>query len=191
MTDPIKAAIAAAYADAARIAEDHLDAWASDLDATRHSLIDAQNTGACNGRPVRGKDWLKSEARRLGERAEAVAESVSHTKAAILARAAAVAADPALIGVDDQIAALQAERDEALAQVERMRDVRSWWHYSIEMPLSSDGQGPAMIGVDAKSMTYEVWDQTLNTHSSHDNLPDAINAAMQMNSALTPEETKT
>jgi hypothetical protein len=65
-------------------------------------------------------------------------------------------------------------------------DVRQWFHYPIEMPLSADGQGPATIGADAASITYEVWDVLLNTHASFDNLHDAINEAMRLNAALDP-----
>ena len=53
------------------------------------------------------------------------------------------------------------------------------------MPLSADGQGPAKVGTDAASITYEVWDVLLNTHASFDNLPDAINEAMKLNSSIT------
>jgi hypothetical protein len=67
-----------------------------------------------------------------------------------------------------------------------MDDVRKWFHYPIEMPVTEDGQGPATVGMDAEKITYEVWDQTLTTHASFDNLPDAINEAMRLNAALTP-----
>jgi hypothetical protein len=67
-----------------------------------------------------------------------------------------------------------------------MDDVRTWYYYPIEMPLSADGQGPATVGVDAAKITYEVWDRALTTHASFDNLPDAINEAMRLNAALTP-----
>lgn len=70
----------------ANVVENHLHDWASDLDATRHELMDARETGVLNGRRVRDRDWLKSEAIRFKERAEAVAESVDHTVAAIRAR---------------------------------------------------------------------------------------------------------
>lgn len=69
-----------------------------------------------------------------------------------------------------------------------MLDVRQWWHYPIEMPLSADGQGPATVGVEAARITYEVWDQLLVSHASFDNLPDAINEAMRLNAAI-PEDT--
>lgn len=60
-------------------------------------------------------------------------------------------------------------------------DVRQWFYYPIEMPLTEDGQGPATVGKDAARITYEVWDVLLNTHGSFDNLPDAINEAMRLN----------
>ena len=69
-----------------------------------------------------------------------------------------------------------------------MSDVRKWFYYPIEMPLTCDGQGPATVGVDAASISYEVWDILLNTHSSHDNLPDAINEAMRLNALLNENE---
>lgn len=57
---------------------------------------------------------------------------------------------------------------------------REWSYYPIEMPVSSDGNGPATVGVDATSITYEVWESaTLKTISSHENLPDAIAAALR------------
>jgi hypothetical protein len=62
-----------------------------------------------------------------------------------------------------------------------MSDVRKWFYYPIEMPITSDGQGPATVGVDAAAITYEVWDRLFNTHGSFDNLPDAINEAMRLN----------
>jgi hypothetical protein len=60
-------------------------------------------------------------------------------------------------------------------------DVRRWSYYPIEMPVNSDGQGPATVGVDAVAITYEVWDKLFNTHASFDNLFDAINEAMRLN----------
>ncbi|CAB4138954.1 hypothetical protein UFOVP346_9 [uncultured Caudovirales phage] len=38
-----------------------------------------------------------------------------------------------------------------------MDDVRKWFHYPIEMPVTADGQGPATVGQDAAKITYEVW----------------------------------
>lgn len=60
-------------------------------------------------------------------------------------------------------------------------DVRRWFYYPIEMPVTAEGMGPATVGDDADRITYEVWDVLLNSHSSHDNLPDAINEAMRLN----------
>jgi hypothetical protein len=68
-----------------------------------------------------------------------------------------------------------------------MTDVRKWFYFPIEMPLTSDGQGPATVGVDAVTISYEVWDVYLSTHSSHDNLPDAISEAMRLNALLERE----
>ena len=67
-------------------------------------------------------------------------------------------------------------------------DVRKWFHYPIEMPLTADGQGPATVGNDAASISYEVWDQALSTHGSFENLPDAINEAMRLNGAMADDD---
>lgn len=63
-------------------------------------------------------------------------------------------------------------------------DVRTWWHYPIEMPITADGKGPATVGVDAVAITYEVWDVLFNTYASYDNMPDAINESMRLNAML-------
>ncbi len=68
-----------------------------------------------------------------------------------------------------------------------MEDCRKWFYYPIEMPLSKDGQGPATIGQDAEYITYEVWDVLFNTHGSFNNLPDAINEAIRLNTLLESE----
>lgn len=59
-------------------------------------------------------------------------------------------------------------------------DVRQWYHYPIEMPINKDGNGPCSIE-EAAAIVYEVWDRDHRTHSSHRNLPDAINDAMRRN----------
>ena len=61
-------------------------------------------------------------------------------------------------------------------------DIRRAFYYPIEMPVTADGHGPATVGVDAVKITYEVWDRLLNSHGSYDNLPDAINQAIALNS---------
>lgn len=66
-------------------------------------------------------------------------------------------------------------------------DVRQWYYYPIEMPVTSNGDGPATVGIDAEKITYEVWDVLLNTHASFDNLPDAINEAMRLNAVVKVE----
>jgi len=81
--------------------------------------------------------------------------------------------------MNERVRELEAQLAEAM-----QNDVRKWFHYPIEMPLSEDGQGPATVGVDAKSVTYEVWDVLLQTHASFDNLPDAINKAMRLNAEM-------
>ena len=61
-------------------------------------------------------------------------------------------------------------------------DCRKWFYYPIEMPLTVEGNGPAILGRDSiNKITYEVWDRELNSHASFDNLPDAINEAMRLN----------
>ncbi len=60
-------------------------------------------------------------------------------------------------------------------------DVHKWYYYPIPMPVSASGMGPATIGDDATSMTYEVWDQVFNTHGSFEFLVDAINHAIKLN----------
>ena len=60
-------------------------------------------------------------------------------------------------------------------------NIRRAFYYAIEMPVTKDGQGPATVGVDAEQITYEVWDQLLASHGSHNNLPDAINQANALN----------
>lgn len=71
-----------------------------------------------------------------------------------------------------------------------MIGVREWEYYPIEMPVDSEGRGPATIGVDAVRMTYEVWDQSFNTYASFDNMPDAINEAMRLNLSTQSVEKK-
>lgn len=79
----------------------------------------------------------------------------------------------------------------AEAEIARFRDVRRWYFYPIEMPLTEDGQGPATVGIDAARLSYEVWDVCLNKHASFDNLPDAINEAIRLNAALAAMEGRT
>lgn len=74
-----------------------------------------------------------------------------------------------------QTAGLQA------VETEGGNDVRRWQYYPIQMPLTDDGHGPATIGVDATTITYEVWDRELTSHGSFGNLPDAINESMRLN----------
>ena len=68
--------------------------------------------------------------------------------------------------------------------IEAENDVRNWWHYPIQMPVNESGEGPATVGKDAVLVKYEVWDRLYNTHAIFDNLPDAINKAMELNAAL-------
>lgn len=63
-------------------------------------------------------------------------------------------------------------------------DVRKWFYYPIEMPVTAAGVGPATVGKDAARITYEVWDVLLNTHGAFETLPDAINEAMRLNAEM-------
>ena len=57
---------------------------------------------------------------------------------------------------------------------------RRWLYYPIEIPLTESGEGPAIVGEDAASIVYEVWEAgTLRTLSSHECLPDAIEASLR------------
>lgn len=84
-----------------------------------------------------------------------------------------------LIAAEGREAKLKAKMEKSLPY-----DVRQWYYYPIEMPLTKGGQGPAKIGVDADRISYEVWDILLNTYAAFDNLPDAINEAMRLNATL-------
>ena len=76
----------------------------------------------------------------------------------------------------------QCDKEYARADMCASSNVREWFHYPIEIPLTTEGNGPAKVGVDAVQISYEVWDRLLNTHATFDNLPDAINEAMRLNS---------
>lgn len=65
---------------------------------------------------------------------------------------------------------------------------RDWFHYPILMPLNADGDGPASLDEIAE-LSWQVWDKTMETHGSFDNLYDAINAAMRLNAARHADET--
>jgi hypothetical protein len=67
-------------------------------------------------------------------------------------------------------------------------DTRLWPFYPIEMPLNKFQMGPATVGIDAATITYEVWDRDHTSHGSFDNLPDAINAAMRLSRAALQEK---
>lgn len=73
-----------ALREAAAKAEDHLMNWAHDLAETRDLYREAQQTGKMNGRNI-SEALARKFAREFNERAEAVAESAKHTRAAILA----------------------------------------------------------------------------------------------------------
>lgn len=73
-----------------------------------------------------------------------------------------------------------------LALVAVASDVRQWWHFPIEMPLTDDGNGPALVGSDAVKISYEVWDRENVSYGSYDYLSDAINESMRLNSLHSP-----
>jgi len=139
--------------------------------------------------------WCKEEAELVDEHIQTV-ESLIFVNDALKASAdeAHRQADLAYDRIEELEQSLKAAQDDAKeaeayageleAKLAKAVDVRQWYHYPIEMPLSADGQGPATIGVDARRITYEVWDALLHTHASFDNLPDAINEAMRLNFTL-------
>lgn len=60
-------------------------------------------------------------------------------------------------------------------------DIRKWYYFPIVMPISKDGRGPASEeSGDIWKIKWEVWNQDLESLSSHDFLPEAINRAMRL-----------
>lgn len=55
------------------------------------------------------------------------------------------------------------------------------FYYPIEMPLNEEGNGPATIGKDAATMTYQVWDKFCDSHGSFEHLADAIRESKRLN----------
>jgi hypothetical protein len=55
-----------------------------------------------------------------------------------------------------------------------------WQFYPIEIPCNQDGEGPCDIK-DAHYLNYEVWDRHCISHSSHNTLSAAIDAAVDLN----------
>lgn len=79
----------------------------------------------------------------------------------------------------DQPAPAMDVREAARVLADHMQE-RRWAAYPIIMPITKDGRGPATIGEDADSVLFEVWDATtLSAISSHEHLPDAIEAALR------------
>lgn len=88
--------------------------------------------------------------------------------------------------IDDVLGAIANYRKEAgTAALEQAGEPVADFYYPIEMPLTADGQGPATVGKDAASMTYEVWDQFCDSHGRFDRLSDAIRRARQLNALPT------
>ena len=87
-------------------------------------------------------------------------------------------------GMADRIEELEADNARLRLALNKSTDVRKWFYYPIEMPVTEDGKGPATVGEDAAHIYYEVWDVLLNTHATFGNLPDAINEAMRLNATL-------
>lgn len=73
-----------AIEDAAGAARHNLENWASDLDETKDTYIEAGRTGTHAGRRI-SPELAKQFAGEFRQRAEAVQESVDHTVKAILA----------------------------------------------------------------------------------------------------------
>lgn len=65
-------------------------------------------------------------------------------------------------------------------------NMRLWQYYPIEMLLNKDGDGPCKVE-EAHGLVYEVWDRNSNSHSTHNNLADAINAAIDLNLMNDPD----
>lgn len=57
---------------------------------------------------------------------------------------------------------------------------RERWFFIIVMPVDEYGHGPAKLKEAAK-LTWEVWDQEVTSHSSHDYLADAIDDCERRN----------
>lgn len=55
-----------------------------------------------------------------------------------------------------------------------------WQFYPIDIPCNQNGEGPCDIK-DAHYLNYEVWDRHCNSHSSHNTLSAAIDAAVDLN----------
>ncbi|MBB3990308.1 hypothetical protein GGR19_001722 [Croceicoccus naphthovorans] len=60
------------------------------------------------------------------------------------------------------------------------KDVRAWPHFVITVPVTAKGEGPATLA-EADRLTWEVWDWSFETHGVFDNLPDALNLAIHLN----------
>ena len=73
----------------------------------------------------------------------------------------------------------------ALAALEQAGEPVADFYYPIEMPLNADGHGPATVGEDVTTMTFEVWDQFCDSHGRFARLSDAIQRARQLNALPT------
>ncbi|WP_375178171.1 hypothetical protein [Sphingobium yanoikuyae] len=72
-----------------------------------------------------------------------------------------------------------------LSALEQAGEPVADFYYPIEMPLNADGHGPATVGEDATTMTFEVWDQFCDSHGRFARLSDAIQRARQLNALPT------
>lgn len=79
--------------------------------------------------------------------------------------------------------ALRAEKGVQTNPLTVPSDATLWHYYPIPMPLDAKGKGPATIGVDAVTMTYEVWDQRFENHGSFTSLHEAVSEAVRLNQA--------
>ena len=58
--------------------------------------------------------------------------------------------------------------------------VQDRFYFVLVMPVDANGHGPANM-FDAVELTWEVWDQELNSWSSHEILNDAIQTCEALN----------
>lgn len=61
-------------------------------------------------------------------------------------------------------------------------NVRERFWYVIVMPLNDNGHGPASEELgEVRKLTWEVWNQVLESDSSWEFLPDAIQRCEELN----------
>jgi len=65
----------------------------------------------------------------------------------------------------------------------RESDPTTWPFYTIVMPLTAEGYGPADLN-ECHELTWEVWDRFCNSYGSFKYLPEAIGHAIDLNKEL-------